>query len=133
MSTDLWPEISAVETTPSPRAHLQQQADALTAKTKGLLRGETILSKEGGDFYVSLNIVVPNLNLYTHTVLMATYNPLLLYPARLVDCVNDQNYECADAQEFLGDLAHILSSDGLRGVLTALLSQAKEAADEIPF
>jgi hypothetical protein len=133
MSENLWPDLSDAETVRSPRAYLNDQAEELSGMTNGLLEGKTELEKTGGGFSVHLQVIVPNLNRYRYTVLLAHYDPVLLYPAILEDLANEVEHECLDQEQFVATLREVLSSDVVRRVLLALLSQAREAEEEIPF
>ena len=68
-----------------PFAILQQQAEALTKQTEGLLVGEVKVShnEDRSVTHVALDMVVPLLDNYRHRVLSVTHRANLIYPAEV--------------------------------------------------
>ena len=140
---DLWGDFSGLETIRTPYIILKEQADILTKKTNGLLMGEVNFSQvkqieslglnfgEPGQlnknqlFVAFLRIKAPSLNNYTYSVVKVQY-PITEqgYPV-LVNSLVDENWQrhCASEEEFQNALREILSSEQVKKVISALLSQ----------
>ncbi len=125
VTNNMWGGLEDVETVRTPTAILRGQAEMLGKVTNKLLEGEVDVRTTGASlFYVDLNVIVPNLENYSYTVLTVKHS-ILIYPLEIVKTVDGEDYECDNEEEFLRDLGTILSSKEMRGVISALLSQAK--------
>jgi hypothetical protein len=119
----LWGDVESLEPIKTPISFLREQAQALTEKTKGVLLGDVSLTKELAFFTIDLSIVAPSLGDYRYAVLTARH-AMGLYPVHVDDNCNRISYKCDSEDVFLGVLAKILSSEGVRQVLRSLLSQS---------
>lgn len=121
---NLWGDLGALTTVKPPAVILKEQAEILTEKTKGLLRGEALKKTEGTWFEFDLNIVVPRMGNYTTTVLKIRY-PLDFFPLVIYDKVNEVKHECEGEESFVESLGRVLQSGGVRRILSSLISQAQ--------
>lgn len=127
MTNNMWGDLEDIEIVRTPTTILRGQAETLKKVTNGLLEGETdVRTRTAGRFYIDLDIVVPNLENYTYTVLTVRHG-ILIYPLEIVKTVDGQDYECNNEEEFIEALGNILSSKEMRKVISALVSQAKGA------
>ena len=126
---NLWGELSSYETLRTPYTILKEQASILTEITNGLLMGEVKLFQPNSSnrndlkFIADLNIKVPSLNNYTYAVVSVEYS-INLYPLVVNNyVVNDHGRNCSSEEEFENALGEILSSEEVKKVISALLSQ----------
>lgn len=146
---NLWGDIPHTDDLRTPYTLLKGQASLLTELTKGLLIGEIERSQYYSDhldnkialgFRVAfplqkqrlreepkpisvlhLKIKVPTLNNYTISLLKVTY-PVELYPAGIFSLVEQTERFCADEEAFEQGIGEILSSQKVRRIVSALLS-----------
>jgi hypothetical protein len=104
----------------TPFAILQQQAEALTAQTEGLLVGEVkvLYNEDRSITSVTLDIVVPSLDNYRHRVLTVTHKTKLIYPVEV------------DAEMFHRTIADVMSRAVVVRGLTPRTPQLYEAASD---
>jgi hypothetical protein len=132
---NLWGELPSSETQRTPYTILKEQASMLTEITNGLLVGEVkrssevdafsefTLGKQSQSFVAYLRIQVPSLNNYTYSVVRIQY-PIRLYPVLVKSlAVEDFHRECSSEEEFENALGQILSSQEVKQVISALLTQ----------
>jgi hypothetical protein len=129
MSTkNLWGDLSMLERVRTPRLILREQAQQLSEAMDGVLVGEV---GEASDvrgplkFRYALNVRVPTLNNYVHTILIAGHDEAL-FPVTVLTSSPPTKRECGNAEEFEAALQEILTSPEVRGVLSRLLSQVDE-------
>ena len=63
---DLWPDHFGLPGKTPPKVLLQEQADALKQKTKGVLEGWVSTDYQGNQFLLSFFVVAPYLGNYTY-------------------------------------------------------------------
>jgi hypothetical protein len=132
---NLWGELPSSETQRTPYTILKEQASMLTEITNGLLVGEVkrssevdafsefTLGEQSQSFVAYLRIQVPSLNNYTYSVVRIQY-PIGLYPVLVKSfAVEDFQLECSSEEEFENALGQILSSQEVKQVISALLTQ----------
>ncbi|MGB0560836.1 MAG: hypothetical protein ACPGVO_03420 [Spirulinaceae cyanobacterium] len=121
----LWGEIPAPEDLPDlPKTILREQAEILTEATGGALIGEVSQRTHNSQtFSAALSIKVPALNDYRFNVLTIDY-PIHLYPVTLQDQTGEsQGHVCHTVEDYKEQLGKILSSERVKSVIAALLSQ----------
>jgi hypothetical protein len=128
MSTpkNLWGDLPLASAIRTPVVILREQASELTKLTNGILEGEITTTKVGGDkpFFCQFNIIAPALDRYVYSIAWMTHD-IKLYPIHLVDEVNSVSYDPANEEEFMADIAKILSSTEVHRVVAALLTQSR--------
>ena len=121
----LWGDLGNLEEVPTPKSHLNEQAQILSELTKYILRGEVTQEiSPTGVFRFELSIVAQKLNNYSRTILEVEHE-IEPYPLEVYDQENDERYECKDENAFLEALKEILSSPRVRRVMSSLISQSK--------
>ena len=147
MPKNLWGDLSELQVVPGPRGILQEQAQALTEATNGVLVGRVSATASGNyfrtgaeaisdglsgsvneinnfnSFGFNLDVKIPTLNNYVYTVLSITH-PLELYPVRVLASKPRVDVSCENEQDFVVALQSILRSEELRNVLARLRSLA---------
>lgn len=133
MAENLWGELPSFGLTRTPYNLLLEQATLLKDMSKDWLIGKVERNtrntytpdkepeKDKSIFNLELFIVAPSLNNYTYSVLHA-HHGLDTYPIYISSC-DGQHCESKNEDEFLGALKHILSSDKVKKVIAALLTQ----------
>jgi hypothetical protein len=123
---DLWPPDFGPRKV-TPVAILREQADLLTRKTEGALRGaiQTTGAQDGGFLHTFL-IQVPSLGGYTYG-LFTVHHGLSLYPAKILSSPTGDQVATSEA-EFLDRLRQVFSATPTQEVINALLSQTKAGA-----
>ena len=128
MSTkSLWGDLTDIEIVRTPKEVLNEQANALTEATKGVLVGSVTVREVPPKFIYDLDVSVPALNNYTYTILTITHE-ITLYPVRVTVAVTTRaRFEtCENEEEFVHFLENLLSSKDVRFILSRLLSQASK-------
>ena len=124
---NLWGELPKPETIRTPYTLLKEQASILSEITNGLLIGEVrrVFGKDQ-EFIFNIRIKAPALNDYTYSVVEVKY-PIKLYPV-IVKSLVVENFqrECSSEEEVENALGEILSSQEVKRVILALLSQIHE-------
>jgi PHD/YefM family antitoxin component YafN of YafNO toxin-antitoxin module len=131
MVDSFWAKIPNVESLTTPYAILIEQGEHLAKATDGVLRGivrrGNHASKIMHDFYIE----VKPLNNYKYHLLKVLHD-VVLYPltitqngASIAECLNENEYRDA--------LKAILSSEETSKIVQALLAQANDEDDDIPF
>ncbi len=122
-SKNLWGELKDLKKVPSPKARLKEQVDNLSNLTEGMLTAEIAkgILFTGYEFTYTIVIIAPWINNYKKTILEVGHN-MEPYPLRLMDFVNDKNYECNNEPEFLKNLEEILTSPKVRDIIASLIS-----------
>ncbi|NEO88211.1 MAG: hypothetical protein F6J87_28730 [Spirulina sp. SIO3F2] len=121
----LWGEIPAPEDLPDlPKTILREQAEILTEVTGGALIGEVSQRNQSSQtFSAALSIQVPSLDNYIFNVVSIAY-PIHLYPVTIQDQTGEsQGHVCHTVEEYKEQLGLILSSERVKSVIAALLSQ----------
>jgi hypothetical protein len=133
MSTkNLWGKLPQAETIRSPVAILREQASLLGEMTGMLLEGRVHTWRDAllGDrpFRARLCIVAPSLDNYEVEIAEIGY-PLGFYPATVAS-IASKRAEAENEEEFIHVLEGVLSSAGVKQVITRLLTQiqGEEAA-----
>ena len=119
---NLWGDISSLETVKTPASYLIEQATLLTKAMKNVIVGVVETKPSGRRFETDLDVEVPGLNNYRYGLLTVNY-PMEMYPLRINDWVNSQDYKCDSEAQFIDSLRAILSSEGVRRVLSTLKAQ----------
>ncbi len=121
----MWGDLSNLEIVRTPKSILEEQAKLLTSATKNSLVGQ-VRKVEGPfskkRFVYDLDIVVPSLNNYSYTVLRIEHDvdlyPILVRPSEMAP-----GRTCSNEEAFCNAVEAILSSDGVKRVISRLLSQ----------
>jgi hypothetical protein len=137
---NLWPDDFGTFTLTPPITILREQAEFLGKKTRGMVGGRVLTSKEAdhwtpaegdpplrsfsGDLHHDFYLEVPSLDNYLY-LLFAVVHPLDLYPLELLDNAANKTYQCKDEGEFVQRLQDLLSSDRTKKVISALLAQVR--------
>jgi hypothetical protein len=127
---DLWPDEFGMGTQKPPFAILREQADRLATKTKGLVEG--LVTTEGNQsrlFHV-FYLRVPSMEGYTYRLLRVTQPLDPWYPLHVsaTDSGGKEYTRKADSEEqFIAILREILSSEGTKRIMAALLANAQAA------
>lgn len=121
---NMWGDFKDVEKIKTPAVYLREQADILSKNTNSVLMGEvTSEVSPSGRFRVELDIMVPTLNNYRYTVVTIRHG-LKIYPINITDNTNSLVFECKDEEQFLSKLEPILSSPGIKRVISTLIAQS---------
>lgn len=129
MSTqNLWGELPVVEKVRTPLSILREQAVVLGQMSERLLEGEVVVTSTVPDqIEAHLNIVASTLGGYSVTILSIRYG-LDIYPVTLQHAFEDSVTKSAkDEEAFIKALRQILSSESVRKVISALLTQIRSA------
>jgi hypothetical protein len=127
MSTqNLWGELPVVEKIRTPLSILREQATVLSQMSERLLEGEVMVTSDSPDqIEAQLNIVAPTLGGYSVTILSISYG-LDLYPILLQHALEPSIRKSAkDEQAFIVALQQVLTSESVRKVISALLTQIR--------
>lgn len=129
--SDLWGPLPKMDHAKSPKRLLQEQAELLTERTEGTLRGTVRTDVEGDTISTELDVVAPFINNYTVTIVRITHGamiyPALVYRQLREDDDHGEPWECMDYDGFEKALSRILQSPRVGSVLSSLLIQSKEA------
>jgi len=127
-SKSLWGDLSDLETVPTPKSILLEQATYLTEATDNLLVGiidDQDTTAHGGEFIYELNVQVPALNNYSFTLARVLHN-IDLYPVVVYSSIAlEKPAQCSNEDDFKRTLSDILSSGEVKKILSSLLSQVK--------
>jgi hypothetical protein len=129
MSTqNLWGELPVVEKVRTPLSILREQAAVLGQMSERLLEGEVVVTSTAPErIEAHLNIVAPTLGGYSATVLSIRHG-LDLYPVSLQHALEESVKKSAkDEDSFIAALQQILTSESVRKVISALLTQIRSA------
>jgi len=124
---DLWPgDFGPLKVTPV--AILREQAEFLTRKTEGIVRGaiHTTGAEDGGFLHTFL-VQVPSLGGYTYG-LFTVHHGLSFYPAKILSSPVSGDLTATSEAEFMDRLRQVLSAAPTQDVINALLSQAQTGA-----
>ncbi len=124
-SKSLWGDLSELETVPTPKSILLEQATYLTKATDNLLVGivdDQETTAHGGKFIYELNVQVPALNNYSYILARVIHN-IDLYPVTVYSTALEKPTQCSGEDEFKRILSDILSSKEVKKILSSLLSQ----------
>jgi hypothetical protein len=130
-TNDLWPDDAFKDLGVIPPVEiLREQANALTERTRGALRGLITSSSSGGDVIHTLHIHVPSLG-YSIAILGLTHDPTLIYPATLKipigkapQAPEDMMLVTSD-QALRADLRVVFASDRVVRIVRNLLAQVE--------
>lgn len=138
---DLWGDLPKGKALRTPVTILKEQADALGRKTDNVLLARVrpvplgVLARMdfshgfAPDTVLAFEIVAPALGRYTIRVLDMLYDLKAgNYPLILRDKLASQDYECESPEQFEDALQSILTSEKVRNVIQALLSQSQVVA-----
>jgi hypothetical protein len=125
-SKSLWVDLSQLEIGRTPRTVLLEQAQYLAEASKGELIGRVADKTPyvAGFFRYTLDVRVPALNNYSVEILWIDHG-IDLYPVRLGASKPHTDVQCADEAEFVKAVESVLSSAGVKTILSHLLSQLK--------
>lgn len=122
---NLWGDLSDIKGVITPADYLVEQANVLTAQTKGILLGTVETTRAyGASFRSTLSVVVPGLNDYQYDLLTMVYG-ISLYPVNIKDIVGQKDYKCESPELISDTLQMILSSPAVHKVLGALMAQTR--------
>lgn len=128
-SKNLWGDLGSLAKIKTPVVFLKEQANQLTQATQGTLRGRVSQFGQGDQIEADLEVVAPALGDYSYTILKIRHS-LDVYPVKVFDAsthmIEREADLCYDEKSFLESLESILSSDGVRKVISTLLSQCRE-------
>jgi len=129
MSTsDLWGDLTGLETVTSPREVLEEQGAILAKKTHGKLRGDVRDLTQADTFIYALDIVAPGLNDYRYTVLTVRHG-ITMYPLLMLsgsdDAIPQARIKCDDEQELIDALSRVLGSSKTKRAIASLLAQMR--------
>ena len=121
MEDDLWGDLPKARI-PTPKSILDEQANALTRKSGGVIEGRivTLTGLPPAQFGFDFNIVTPQLG-YSFTLLRVTHS-VMLFPVNIVDQSGGAGFQAGDAEVFKERLRSIFRSEPIQRVLTGLLS-----------
>ena len=135
---DLWgrPFSGANDVTESPPVVLlRQQADALTARTNGLIEGHVLRNIDRGTEWTSLYAKVPSLQGYMYKLISIARpiigdpdGPLKINPIAAFRDGGEDGPEINTMDEFADWLGQTLSSDQVHAVISNLLRYIPESA-----
>lgn len=138
---DLWGDLPDISKFKLPEDVLNQQANLLSQKTRGVLVGEVrrIESKRHpGEFYGSsdnydiewsLEIRVPRMDNYTFQLLIVRHD-VHLYPAHVLSTASGwESTACQNTGELREVLRSILRHDDMRTIIGSLLAQGTDPRD----
>jgi hypothetical protein len=130
---DLWgPEFQSIAVESAPFVLLKEQADALTRRTGGDVRGDVIQDVDAGTVWSSLYALVPALRDYRHKLLSiahpVTADPKQPFPLTVFDTSGDGRKEVEDMVSFERWLAEVLSSTPVHQVIDNLLRYSRSRA-----
>ncbi len=121
---NMWVKFDNIRKIPMPVSYLREQANYLGEATGHILQGEVVQSAKDERFEAELDIVVPNLNYYRHTLLRVVHS-IRIYPGEIHDLVNEEKHICENEGSFLSRLEQILTSQGVRNIIETLISQSQ--------
>ena len=122
---NLWGELPSGEGIVPPVTILKEQAELLTDHYGGMLQGQVSQGEPFGmDLRYNMSIVAPLLNNYTFAV-ATLYNPITLYPCKLVDRISNAETKANNAAELEIALGRVLMSETVKKVVAALAAQSK--------
>lgn len=122
MPEDLWPaEFGTLDVVP-PISILKEQAELITAKSKGNIVGRVWTSKYEKGFAHELNLIAPLLDSYAYRLLVAAHT-IDLYPVEISAEVVHRRFTCKSPEEFSLALKEIFGSDNTKRVVAAILAQ----------
>ena len=144
MSKDLWSKIDFDTETETPVGLLKSQANMLTEKTNGLLKGELLINTEHSIIYNTFYIVAPKLDSYRCALIKVVSGPAL-YPAYVYDQsgvdygegilvklsgsdrydIPRASFVVSDYAQFESAVQRILSSKETADIIRSLISQSK--------
>lgn len=139
---NLWESLSGYGKMIPPFEMIKEQANYLEQTTSSLLIGE-VLSRfkpsidEIPDFYKNnkevdlsnfvfcdFNIIVPNINNYKLALLRCVYSILYIYPANVIDYINEKVYTVDNENEVMSALSQIIQSKRVNTIINNLFSQS---------
>lgn len=128
--SDLWGALPNIQNAKSPKQLLLEQAEKLSEKTMGVLRGAVRTSVEGSTIGMEFDVVAPYINNYSVCVARITHNELIfpLYVSRQLYEEGDypEPDECRTFADFEKALTRVFQSSRVRQVIESLLIQSKE-------
>jgi hypothetical protein len=123
MAQSFW-TIPGTSPTGVPLQLLKQQAEDLTIRTDGVLRGEVETTSHSETIYIAMFIRVPNLDGYQIKIL-EYQQPLTMYPRILVFNLTDKSAQIDNFNDFLLYFRNYLGSNEMTKVIGLLLAQAQ--------
>lgn len=126
---NLWGDLPLEDNIRTPYVILKEQASLLTEATNGLLIGTvsrrkySMKSQDGLECI--LEIKVPSINNYSIAI-VAIWYPITLYPSIITSLVtDDKEKECHTEEEMDQVLGKILSSKGVKRIISGLLTEVR--------
>jgi hypothetical protein len=136
--TSYWPDDFDVKVL-SPLAVLRIQANALSAKTHGLLEADVVSATSQRQESHQLELIAPALNGERRTVLTATHSKNEPYPVRAEAAIfephpedaaddpdRDWRPEAATVKDFTELVKQVLQSKPTRAMMQSLLARSQE-------
>ena len=143
-SKDLWSEVDFNIETQTPVGLLKEQANMLSIKTNGLLKGELTISTEYSIIYNTFSIIAPKLDSYRCALIKVVSGPAM-YPAYVYDYsgvdygegilvklsgtdrydIPRASFVVSDYAQFESAVQKILSSKETTDIIRSLMSQSK--------
>lgn len=120
----MWGKFDNIKKIPMPVSHLREQANYLSEATGHILQGYVIQSAKDDRFETELDIIVPSLNDYRHTLLRVVHS-IRIYPVEIHDFANEEKHTYENEASFLSRLEHILTSRAVRNIIETLISQSQ--------
>lgn len=124
--TSLWGPIPATVEVKPPVAILGEQANEITAQTRGVIRGHVDKTARDGRLYYELSLNAPALDNY-YIAILTIVNGIDLYPATIRDHIHDRELQCGDEGQLIDSLGQVLGSPEVSRIVASLLSQSKAA------
>jgi hypothetical protein len=130
---DLWgPDFQETPVESAPFVLLKEQADALTQRTRGDVRGDVAQEVDKGTVWSSLYALVPALGDYRHKLISiahpVTADPKHPFPLTVFDTLSTGEDEVHDMDSFERWLADVLSSAPVHQVIDNLLRYSRSRA-----
>ena len=130
---DLWgPDFQGTPVESAPFVLLKEQADVLTRRTRGDVRGDVFQKVEEGTVWLALYALVPALRDYRHKLVTISYpvtaDPKQPFPLKVFDVQSGDPVEVEDMDSFERWLAGALSSTPVHQVVDNLLQYSRSRA-----
>jgi hypothetical protein len=128
MPDDLWGDVPAPGEVRTPISILREQADLISQKTAGLIKGRVVSPPliSGSSPQATLQLIVPNMNNYSYSIVTVTSDPVSIYPAGLLPAGDRAWSQAIDEEQFKVLLGAVLSSPRIKKALIGLQAQARQ-------
>jgi hypothetical protein len=119
---DLWPDDFGPTNVTPPLALLREQADMLSRKTQGRLKGNVAATQNNGNAIYNFYVTAPTLGPYTYR-LLSIEHPMQLYPLTIYSEPAEQKWTCANEEQFVSTLRTVLADVPTKNVINSILAQ----------